>query len=587
MKTDQTNARRVARGSDQGTTEALTGTLTEELVAHLTRQSRWMALPTSSGALLIFAIAFDATRTVWPAVWLLAVVSLLFCRFFMFNVIAKRKAISEDALLSMSVLFGALNGLSQGMAVVFFPFLMEFERFIVSIVIFAFCAGAVGSTAGYPRLFFVYIVPALLPLSIVWAINPGGDSDWRDFFVATLIVFFGGVLTVLARDAFGLFRKYIEINERLSKSDEAKTRFLAAASHDLRQPVQALTIYSGILADSDLGDEEANIASHIEKSVDALRIELEQLLNISRLDAGVVRHSLQAVRLKPILDRLKNQFAPLAQQKKLKFDIYCAGDPTVITDAPSIEQILRNLLGNAIKFTDAGSVTLKIEPEDDSHHVTLTDTGCGIPGKDKERIFEEFYQAANPSRDRSQGFGLGLAITKRLFELLDVEWDMQSTPGIGTTFEIWLPTASERATESPSAEAAILPAGLSVLVIDDDPEVLAATKKQLEAFGCRVSAVDRALAALTAVAGERPDVVLCDLRLGGEDTGTETIQLLREKYPGLPAILMTGDTAPDRLNQIQESGLTTLHKPFRREHLAAAIASVCSEAGEEEPRIEK
>ncbi len=556
-----------------------TGTLNQELLAHFVKQSRWMALPIFSGAVLIFAIAYDATRSIWPGIWLGGVVAILLARFFVLTKISQKTSISETTRLRIAVLFGGLNGVMQGMTVVFFPFLSEFDRFIVFITILAFCAGSVGSTAGYAPLFFAYIVPTLLPLAAVWAVNPGSESGWRDFFVATLTIFFGGVLTFLARDAFELFRRYISLNARLRQSDEAKTRFIAAASHDLRQPVQALTIYSGILSHRDLDEDNAEIAERVERSVDALRIELEQLLNISKLDAGVVRPTLRSIRLRPILDRLSSQFAPIAEEKNLKLEIYCAGDPSVETDEASIEQILRNLLGNALKFTDAGSVTLKVEPEDSFYRLTLTDTGRGIATRDHERIFEEFYQADNPSRDRSQGFGLGLAITKRLFDLLDLDWRMESIPDVGTTFVIRVPVGTKQTVEAADTAESILPEGLKVLVIDDDPDVLAATRIQLESFGCRVSAIDRALAALAIVGNEPPDVVLCDLRLAGEDTGLETIQLLRERIPELPAILMTGDTAPDRLSEIDASGLTILHKPFRPEALLATVASACGALG--------
>lgn len=562
-------------------------TLNQELLNHLAKQSRWMALPVFSGAALIAAIAYAATGSVWSFVWLVGVVAVLAIRFVVLGRLPKWKQIGESARLRIAVLLSGLNGIMHGTAVVFFPFLMQFERFVVYVIILAFCAGSVSSTAGYRPVFLAYVLPTLLPLAATWGVNPRAQGSWQDYFVAVLTIFFGGVLIVLARDAFELFRRYIQMNTQLKQSDAAKTRFLAAASHDLRQPVQALTLYSGILKQRRLDETTADIAVHVEKAVDALRVELEQLLNISKLDAGVVRPTLGAYRLQPILNRLSAQFAPLAENKKLDFQVLCPGDPVVETDESSLEQILRNLIGNAIKFTDSGSVTLAIERDGDSYLLTLTDTGRGIAGKDRERVFDEFYQADNPGRDRSQGFGLGLAITKRLFDLLDLDWAMHTNPGQGTTFELRVPVASGPVELDEAVQEPKLPAELHVLVIDDDPEVLKATRLQLEAFGYGVEAVDRALAALTAIGRNEPDLVLCDLRLGGADTGIETIRLLRERIPALPAILMTGDTAPERLSDLDASGLTILHKPFRSETLAAAINKTCGASGDAHPSIEQ
>jgi CheY-like chemotaxis protein/anti-sigma regulatory factor (Ser/Thr protein kinase) len=251
----------------------------------------------------------------------------------------------------------------------------------------------------------------------------------------------------------------------------------------------------------------------------------------------------------------------------------CTFDGVVQTDRLLLERIVRNLTDNAIKYTDAGSVRLGVARAGDDVVVSVADTGRGIPASEHARVFEEFYQLDNPERDRTRGFGLGLSIVKRLADLLDIRLDMESAPGAGTTFRLHLAVAPGGAATAalPAATASRLN-GLHVLVVDDEGQVRLGMKTLLEGMGCRATLVDSTQRAVAAAERDRPDIVVADFRLRGEDDGIAAVRSLRALYPELPAILLSGDTAPDRLREAETAGIALLHKPVVVADLAQAIA---------------
>ena len=246
----------------------------------------------------------------------------------------------------------------------------------------------------------------------------------------------------------------------------------------------------------------------------------------------------------------------------------------VETDRLLLERVVRNLVDNAIKYTDAGSIRLDVAATGDDVTVTVADTGRGIPQAEHARVFEEFYQLDNPERDRTRGFGLGLSIVKRLSDLLGIRLEMESAPGRGTTFPLHLVATVDAATghETRSPSAARF-AGLHVLVVDDEGQVRLGMKTLLEGMGCRSTLVDGTARAVAAAKADRPDIVVADFRLRGEDNGIATVRSVRAVYPEMPAILLSGDTAPDRLREAEAAGIALLHKPVAVDELANAIAS--------------
>ncbi len=583
----------MSTSDDIGNTNIAAGTITdglnEELLRLLARQALWVPVPVFFGAILIFAIGYDTVPRIWLFTWLGGVVTLSILRFLVLGRLPHRKYVRSRARLRLAVVLSGLNGVVHGSAVAFFPFLVEFERFVVFMTILAFCAGSVSSTAGYRPVFLAYVVPTLVPLSVVWGLNSGGAIEWHHVFVAILTLLYGVVLLRLAHDASRLFREsfeirlgHLDLNHRLEQAlDEsrvanaAKTRFLAVASHDLRQPVHALALFSGSLSRRPLDERTREIAQHIDNAIDTLSSQLDSLLDISKLDAGIVKPNPTTFELDRFLERLRDQFAPLAEDKGLALNVACPPNTGVVTDEILFEQIVRNLLGNAVKYTAAGSISIAAIDNGDRVLLTIADTGQGIPADAQAHVFEEFYQVDNPGSDRSRGLGLGLAIAKRLVNLLALRLQMASAVGRGTTFTIELQRAVYRSPRPRSRAAIVDLKQLNVLVVDDEPEVVEGMRLLLEDLGCNVAVADSTAAALAAARHARPDIVLSDFRLRGGDNGLNTIRRLREVFPALPAVILTGDSGPDRLREAHEAGVRLLHKPVRPDTLAAAIHETC------------
>lgn len=368
---------------------------------------------------------------------------------------------------------------------------------------------------------------------------------------------------------------------------QAKSRFLAAASHDLRQPLHALTLLVAALKERLTSTETLQIARQIEDSALAMQALLNALLDLSRLDAGVVQANPQCFPLMRLLQGLQRQYAPIAAEKGLTLQVR----PTqawVQTDPVLLERILGNLLANAIRYTETGWVAIGTRLEQEHLRVEVWDTGPGIPPAYQERIFEEYFQLHNPERARDKGLGLGLAIVARLARLLGTPVNLDSAPGRGSCFSLRLPTCAPQAQvpepEGPPAGTALQNA--LVAFIDDDQSILEAMVVLLGEWGVEVAAATDVaqVRADLAQLGRPPDVIVADYRLGGGGTGIEAIANLRQAFGAdIPAVLVTGDTAPETIQAIQASGLPVLHKPLKPAKLRALLAHL---VGDREKRKE-
>jgi signal transduction histidine kinase len=564
------------------------GTLEEELLRLLAHQARRMPVPVFLAALMIVGLAFDYVPTPFLAAWLALVVAVLALRWRVLGRLPAMQAVPPAERLRTAILLSALNGATHGLSLGFFPFLPEFERALQSMLLIAFCAGSVATTSGYMPLLLAYLAPVLAPLMLLWAASPGvAEKGWIEYSTAVLAALLGVILVGLGRDAFRLFRESFEIRlqqaelnrqlaaalEQAEAANRAKTRFLASASHDLRQPIHTLSLFGGALSMRPLDDVSRDIVGHINTALEALTTQLDALLDISKLDAGVMRASPAAVDLRSFLARLKQGFEPAARGKGLELRLDCPPGAVAQTDPALLERIVRNLLDNAVKYTDAGHVSLAVETQGGRLLLSVADSGRGIRAADQPRVFEEFYQVDNPERDRTKGLGLGLAIVKRLAELLDIGVELASAPGEGTTFRLSVPAAPGEEPRAPQAPVAREPrAAAHVLVVDDEAAIRRGMQTLLEAMGCRAMLADGTEHALAAARAERPDLVLADFRLRGTDNGIATVRAIRELYPDVPAILVSGDIAADRLREAEQAGIALLHKPVPLETLKRAIA---------------
>lgn len=491
-----------------------------------------------------------------------------------------------DRLVSYAFAAGLITGSAGPL---FFPALDLEGRALLSMILVCWTAGAVSTAAAYAPAFYAYAAPALFPLAVMWMMV----ADPQSIAIAVLILLFGLIEVFFVRDNERVVRESFAIryeNERLlealererqeasmardraEEANRAKSRFLAAASHDLRQPLHALSLFSATLTMRAVDGITSDIAAHIDKALASLATLVDSLLDISKLDAGAVRPELRRVSVKALIEGIEADYRPLAREKGLRFRV-AAAEAHVETDPALLERVVRNLVDNAFKYTVAGSVSLEAELGERTVRIAVRDTGPGIAQSERERIFEEFYQAGNPERDRSKGLGLGLAIVRRLARLLGLEVQLESHSGRGSTFAVTLPRMpEERAKPRPPkvpAEDSQTLVGAKVLVIDDELSVRVGMRTLLESWGCRVAACS-CLAEAQQLLDDYAldvDVIVADFRLPQHENGIETVRQLRARLGNVPAMMVSGDTAPERLREAQASGLPFLHKPVPADKL--------------------
>ncbi|HRP97448.1 MAG TPA: hybrid sensor histidine kinase/response regulator [Rhodocyclaceae bacterium] len=375
-----------------------------------------------------------------------------------------------------------------------------------------------------------------------------------------------------------------ELRERKDEAERAnlaKSRFLAAASHDLRQPMHALGLFISELSLRDLDAPSARLLEQISASARAMEDLLDSLLDISRLDAGVLEPAHRPFALQPVLERVVAAQRTATQTHGVSLALR----PTAawaLSDQVLFERIVANLVSNAVRYSPGGRVLVACRRRAARIRLEVRDSGIGIPQAAQSVIFQEFVQLANPERARGKGLGLGLAIVRRLTDLLGHPLSLRSAPGRGSVFAIEVP-ASTPAAAHDALEQSRLPgdlAGLRVAVLDDDPLALAAMKGLLRSWGCDVSAALELQTLLRLLAGHPrpPQIMISDFSLSGSETGIGSIRAVREAYgKDLPAALITGNTGADALGLAQRAGVPVLHKPVRPARLRALLTRVASD----------
>jgi len=362
----------------------------------------------------------------------------------------------------------------------------------------------------------------------------------------------------------------------------AKTRFLAAASHDLRQPMQALSIFHELLRNEPQSARGADLLATAQQSADAMNMLLGALLDVSKLDAKVIQPDCRAFRVQNLLDEMAHEFATIAEHKGIRLRVRpCSA--LVLSDPVLLGQVLRNLLSNAIRYTLSGRVLVACRRCQGQLRIGVFDTGIGIAEDQHAAIFAEFYQVGNEARDRQQGIGLGLAIVERVVRLLGHPLSLRSTPGRGSCFAISAPLAA--ASELPSRpmpdadpiQVAGNLAGRRILMVDDDEAIRTGMADLLQGWGCKVMTAGSITDALIQVGnGDATiDAIISDMGLPGLGTGIDAIAAVRQRHgERLPALLVTGDTSQAALQAANEAGLIVLHKPIKPARLRAALAEI-------------
>jgi signal transduction histidine kinase/CheY-like chemotaxis protein len=450
--------------------------------------------------------------------------------------------------------------------------------------LFSYAAALAGSIKMAP---YRPVIPiALVPMILIYAIGvlqlPG---------VVPKLLAVGGVMSGLwgfrlsANVNEAIVRAMVLSirNENLAKAAERaerdKTRFLAAASHDLRQPMHAISLLVGMLRPGASGTER-EVVERLERSVEALDAQFNTILDLSKLDAGVVRPAVAECALRSVFDSIEVRFAPQAAFKNLTLAVF-RSSAIVATDRAALERLLGNLVSNAIKYTRQGKVLVGCRRRGARLQIAVWDTGVGIAPENQQRVFEEYFQASAAPRDRSEGLGLGLAIVRRLARLLGSEVEVASIPGRGSRFALEVPFVRYARTAAPAPGQASVSAhalaGKYILVIDDEPDVRFGTESVLRQWGCRTASAGSLgeLAALLERELRFPDAIVADFQLADGRTGLDAIAAVQgHSGEPTPAVIVTGEDLGKSEVESQGRLYPVVKKPIAADELRRRLTAV-------------
>lgn len=384
-----------------------------------------------------------------------------------------------------------------------------------------------------------------------------------------------------------------EKKDEAERSNQDKSRFLAVASHDLRQPLHALGLYVSELRRQLSTTPQQHLVEQVEQSVDSLTTLLNALLDISKLDAGAIVPQMQSCDVSAMLNRVASDYQMLASIKNIRLVVHpLAG--YVVSDPILLERILTNLVSNAIRYSlSNGCVMIACRKRGNQIRIEIRDNGIGISQEDQAHIFREFFQVSKPQLDNNKGQGLGLAIVDRLVRLLGIGIELRSAPNRGALFALQVPFMTEfglaeRTDKHPrflpggkTSDDSLTLSGKKILVVDDDELVLTSTSTILTAWGGQVSIADSLQSVLKMLSGEATwELIVSDYQLSTEETGIDVIAAVREQHhKNIPAILISGDTGPELLQLANAAGHHLIHKPVKPAKLRSLVMYLLDDSG--------
>ena len=539
---------------------------------------------------VLIVIFWDLGNRLYMTVWLVVMSLMLIFRFFdtrKFLSLAESNEFHTETWERRLIVGTALSGVMWGIlfALLFTPSFPEYVLFVLCGYA-SMVSGANATASARVRVFLAYLLPSSIPISMVVMFAGGSLYFIMGFgiliyMVANIVVSinFNKIIVNAIRLRFENLNLIEELQkEKLAaeKAVMAKDNFLASASHDLRQPLHAQGLYLDAIEENvrDAGKEQLN---SIRKTNEALSGLFNSLLDVSRLNSGIVKVDKKSLNLKGLLDPIVEEFKGNTERKGLSLELVCPTALSVVVDQNLFKRVIRNLLSNALRYTNSGGVVIEcLGTRKDEVIISVIDTGIGIPENEKDSIFNEYHQLNNPERDREKGLGLGLAIVKKMCKLMEIPLKCESDLGKGSSFSMIIPKSDVKKSKTIEAITPQILTGAHVLVIDDEKEILDGMIQLFESWDCKTTVAEseaEALEKLKKAENKRPiDLIIADYRLRDNKTGAEAIvgiqSFLKRK---VSAIIITGDTSEQRLKEATQKGFYLLHKPVAPARLRTVL----------------
>lgn len=501
---------------------------------------------------------------------------------------------SADQWGKLQTWYSALAGLGWGIGfTLMLPSLPPAYQLLIVAVSAVSSASSVSEGFSYVWPSRMFTIATLVP-QIIWLATVG-DRLHTILFVLLLIflpmtlwlsfkrnhIFAHAVELRLQNEL--LVKELIQQRDLVEQASRDKTRFLASASHDLRQPLSALVLFLDLLgADRQLSSQSQSMVLRAHQAANSLSGLLMTLLDISKLDASIVKPNRCTFAVQLLFKELENEFLPVAQGKGIQLS-FVFSSALIDSDPVLLGQVLRNLISNALRYTDSGRIVVGCRHKRDILSIEVHDTGIGIPSDQHEAIFREFYQIGNKERDRQKGLGLGLAIVKRTVQLLGHGIGLRSRPGNGSCFAVTVPMAQDFMNDgtlpfrTESGQAEFNTRGQRIAIIENEEDIRVGMQSILQSWGCDVIAANSTDAIMGMLEHDRKPVtaIISDFGLSDSSNGIDAIAALRQRYrANLPALLITGDTTRETYVAAQEANLPLLYKPVKAEVLRTALVEI-------------